>query len=132
MAARPVDRYTGTAPDGTTGELLLVNIDGTNVRRLGQLGYDNATRTDGVSDLGWAPDGRSVLASANGQLFRVDVVTGAATPIQIAGYPNPYVEVVSGLPTAPESSSRCTSAGTAWIPTWTCSRSARTARTSFG
>jgi len=83
--------YTGTAPDGTRGALLLVNVDGTHLHRLGQLVSDN-TRTGGVSDLTWAPDGRSVLASINGRLFQIDLATGAAKTINIAGDPNASLE----------------------------------------
>jgi len=75
--------YSGTAADGSKGALLLVNVDGTNPRRLGHLG--------GVGQLSWAPDGRSILATTNSLLFRVDVATGVATPIDVGGDPSAIV-----------------------------------------
>jgi hypothetical protein len=61
--------YTGKAPDGSTGALLLSNVDGTNLRRLGGLEFLDGTNS------GWSPDGRSILVSTHGNLFSVDVAT---------------------------------------------------------
>ena len=80
------------SPDGTTvmwvlpsgdeepGALMLVGSDGSNERRLGTLAVN--------WDPTWAPDGRSVLASAGGRLYSIDVATGKATPIRIRAAPN--------------------------------------------
>jgi Tol biopolymer transport system component len=65
--------YSGTF-DRVENALILVNVDGTNRRRLGSL-------TGGAGS--WAPDGRSILVSSRDRLYSVDVVTGAATTIRI-------------------------------------------------
>ena len=77
--------YTGTF-DGVEGALILVNVDGTNRRRLGALGD--------VGNPQWAPDGRSILVGRHGVLLSIDVATGAPTPISISGQPN--VPIASG------------------------------------
>ena len=69
--------YSGTF-DRVENALILVNVDGTNRRRLGSL-------TGGAGS--WAPDGRSILVSSRDRLYSVDVVTGAATTIRIMTAP---------------------------------------------
>lgn len=66
--------YTGTF-DGVEGALILVNVDGTNQRRLGTLAD--------VGDPRWAPDGRSILVGSDGILYRIDVATGAPKPLAV-------------------------------------------------
>jgi hypothetical protein len=68
-----------SALDEPTGALMLVGADGSNERRLGTLAVAAGAK--------WAPDGRSVLASANGRLYSIDVVTGRATPVRIKSAP---------------------------------------------
>ena len=64
--------------DGTADSIILVNVDGTDRRRLGTL-------TPGY--LAWAPDGRSLLTSVDSRLYSVDVVTGKVTWIRMKGAP---------------------------------------------
>ena len=65
------------SPTGATG-LFLVDADGTNARRVGDLSI-------GGGD--WAPDGRSILVTSAGRLYGVDVASGKATPVVIAASP---------------------------------------------
>jgi Tol biopolymer transport system component len=57
--------------------LYVIDVDGTHDRRVGTI----------VPELypGYMPDGRSLYASADGQLQIVDLDTGAATPIEVTG-----------------------------------------------
>ena len=57
--------------------LIVANADGSGQRRL----------TDGQYGVGisWAPDGRSILASADGRLFSIDVATGKRLGVTIDG-----------------------------------------------
>jgi Tol biopolymer transport system component len=67
------------SPDGTTlvfsregAGLFLINVDGTNERRVGDATVDGT---------GFLPDGRSIYAAAGGELQRIDPVTGDAVTI---------------------------------------------------
>jgi Tol biopolymer transport system component len=80
----------GYSPDGSMialmhelganqgNRLFLVDADGTNRRQLSDL-------TIGGGD--WAPDGRSILVSSNGQLIGIDIASGAQTHYAIAASP---------------------------------------------
>jgi hypothetical protein len=72
------------SPDGSTvayvsrdhtgpRQLRLVSSTGTDDRILGSLANPDS--------LDWAPDGRSILATANGDIYSVDIETGVATQI---------------------------------------------------
>ena len=70
--------YTGTF-EGVENAVILVDVDGTNHRRLGTLTAGGPT---------WAPDGRSILVSSNAHLYSIDVATGAAALLRKQGAPD--------------------------------------------
>lgn len=57
----------------TAGTLMIVGIDGSGERRLGNLIVGPR--------VSWAPDGHSILASSSGRLVRIDVSSGTSTPV---------------------------------------------------
>jgi Tol biopolymer transport system component len=69
--------FVGTTPEGIEGAMFLVNVDGSNLRRLGTL-----SKTDGGT---WKPDGTALLVSLNGRLYSVPVDGGAISQIRIKG-----------------------------------------------
>jgi Tol biopolymer transport system component len=87
----PVDGY---APDGRkilfhtphegaqSGPLFVIDANGANLRRLGDLDVNSAS---------WAPDGRSVLVASQRVLYRVDLATGAAERIQVTTIPDAQI-----------------------------------------
>jgi len=58
-----------------SGPIFIVDVDGKNRRALG---------TERASSVDWSPDGKTILGTDLGHLFRVDVATGTATRIVIA------------------------------------------------
>ena len=77
--------YTGTAPDGTANALLLVDVDGSHLRRVSRL------EALEPSDVSWSPDSPSILVSSQGAMYRVTVATGEAAPVRIAGDPGAVI-----------------------------------------
>ncbi len=59
---------------GQEGRLMVVNVDGSGERRVGDLIVGQ--------QLAWTRDGRSILAAAGGDLVAVDVASGAASRIE--------------------------------------------------
>ena len=58
---------------GQEGPLMVVDLDGTGERRVGDLIVGR--------QLAWTPDGRGLLVASGGRLFLVDAASGAATGI---------------------------------------------------
>jgi hypothetical protein len=70
-------------PGNEIGQLMVIDTDGSNQRRLGNLTVN--------ADPTWAPDGRSVLASSNGRLYSLDVASGKATQLRIKSAPEALI-----------------------------------------
>ena len=69
--------YNGTF-EGSENALIIVNVDGTNRHRLGFVPF-------GVP--AWAPDSRSLLVTASGRIYSIDLATGSTTPIRMQESP---------------------------------------------
>jgi Tol biopolymer transport system component len=88
--------YTGLAPEGNVDAidaLMLVNVDGSNPRRLGRL------QALEPGDMSWSPDGQSILVSSQGTVYRVTVATGQAVTVRIANDP---AAVINGARWSPD------------------------------
>jgi Tol biopolymer transport system component len=64
----------GWGPNAEDGPIFIVDVDGKNQRALG---------TQRASSVDWSPDGKTILATYLGQLFKVDVATGISTRIVV-------------------------------------------------
>ena len=69
--------YNGTF-EGAEESLILVNVDGSNRRKLGFSAFQAPS---------WAPDSTSLLVARAGLLYSIDAATGIATTIRIQGDP---------------------------------------------
>lgn len=72
--------YVGTF-DRVENSLILVNVDGSDRRRLAS-GYRGPT---------WAPDGRSLLVTSRDRLYSIDIETGLATMLRVKEAPDAQI-----------------------------------------
>jgi Tol biopolymer transport system component len=65
---------------GTPWDLWMVDVDGSNLRQVAELGADDAS-------LSWSPDGRHILVYGGSGSALVDSATGQTDPLSyLAGY----------------------------------------------
>jgi hypothetical protein len=73
--------------DDQPSSLMIIGVDGRGERVVANLPISG--------DISWAPDGRSILVLSERRLYRVQLDTGAASPIQIRGEPG--ADILGGV-----------------------------------